>query len=76
MSAVLSCVQTAVWLPVFESFNVCTEADACDCTPRGAVLYGHRKRESALEATTSGEKIPCRTRDLNTRQYYAWLSVL
>ena len=28
-----------VWLPVFGIFNVCTDADACDCT-RG--LYGHR----------------------------------
>ena len=39
--AVLSCVQTMVWLLVFGFFNVHTDVDACDCT-RG--LYGHRKR--------------------------------
>ena len=35
------CVQTMAWLPVFETFNVCTDVDACDCTQG---LYGHRKR--------------------------------
>ena len=39
--AVFLCVQTMVWLPVFEIFNVRTDVDACDCT-RG--LCGHRKR--------------------------------
>ena len=44
-----------------------TDVDACDFT-RG--LYGHRKRESALEVD-SGRNIPCRTGDSNPRQYCA-----
>ena len=35
------CVQTMVWLPVFWSFDVHTDLDACDCTQG---MYGHRKR--------------------------------
>ena len=38
--AVLSCVQTMVWLPVFGGFNACTDVNACDCTWG---LYGHCK---------------------------------
>ena len=34
-------VQTMVWLPAFEIFNVLTDVDASDCT---LGLYGHRKR--------------------------------
>ena len=62
--AVFPCVQTRIWLPVFGIFNVCSDADECDFT-RG--LYG----ESALRAD-SWRKIPCRTRDSNPRQYWAW----
>jgi len=40
VSAVFSCVQTTVQLPVFGIFIVRTDVDECDCT-RG--LYGHRK---------------------------------
>ena len=39
--AVFLCVQTTVWLPVFGTFNVCTEISACECT-RG--LYRCCKR--------------------------------
>ena len=39
--AVFLCVRTMVWLPVFAIFNMCTDADACDCTWR---LYEHHKR--------------------------------
>ena len=38
---VCSCIQTTVWLPVFGTFNACTDVDACDCAWG---LYGHRKR--------------------------------
>ena len=62
-----SCVQTMVWLPVFqfEIVNVRTDVVACDRT-RG--LYEHR----ALELVT-GRWIVCRTGDSNPRQYCAWL---
>ena len=39
--AVFLCVQTTVWLPVFGTFNVCAEINACECT-RG--LYRCCKR--------------------------------
>ena len=39
--AVFSCVQTIVWLRVFQIFDVCTDVYACDCTWG---LYGHHKR--------------------------------
>ena len=52
--AVLPCVQTMVWLPVFGISNMHTAVDACHCT-RG--LYGHRKRVctgNTLRAPLSG----------------------
>ena len=39
--AVLLCLQTVIWLPVFGIFNMCTDVDACDCAQG---LSGHRKR--------------------------------
>ena len=32
LCAVVVCVQTVVWLPVYGNFNVRTDVDACDCT--------------------------------------------
>ena len=53
------------WLPVFGIVNVRTDVDACYCT---LGLYGHRKRL----CIDSGRKIPCRTAELNPRQYCSW----
>ena len=64
--AVISCVQTMVWLPVFGIVNVRKGVtDACD-TAHGDCM--DIVRESALEVDC-GRKIPCRTGDSNPRQY-------
>ena len=68
VSAVFSCVQTMVWLPMLRIFNMHTDVDACSFT-RG---WTNVIRESALKAD-SGEKIPCRAWDVNPHQYCIWL---
>ena len=49
--AVSSCVQTMVWLPVFGSFDLYTDEDACHCTWG---LHRHSKRDSRRKKT-----LPC-----------------
>ena len=63
-------VQTVVWLPVFETFNVRTDVDACECTRR---LHGRHNtlRESAPEVDSGRKSLV--TPGTQTHQYCPWL---
>ena len=68
--AVFLCVQTMVWLPVFEIFNVRTDVDACDCT-RGLC----RPHERVCTGSWLWEKSPLPHLGLEpAHQYCTWLS--
>ena len=62
MCVIFLCVQTMVWLPMFGTLNVFTDADACDCAQG---LYGHCRRVWTRWEVDSGRKIPCHTGDSN-----------
>ena len=49
--AVVLCVQTVVWLPVFGGYNMHTDVDACDCTQG---LYRHLKRVCSGSGVCTG----------------------
>ena len=59
--AVLSCVQTKVWVPVIVIFNVRTDVNACDCTWG---FYG-RHRRVCTEKVDFRRKIPRLTGESN-----------
>ena len=68
--AVVSCVQTKVWLPVLGLFNICLDVNVCDCTQG---LYGHHKR--ACTKNWLGENIPGHIRESNLPQQHACLTL-
>ena len=65
MSAVFSCLQTMVWLPVFRIFNTLSPQTLMQAIALGGCT--DTVTESALEVD-SGRKIPCCTGDSNPRQ--------